>query len=128
MYEYKAKCIKVIDGDTIDVDIDLGFNTHFQTRVRLAGIDTPELRAVNPLERQAAQQIRNYVKAAIEGRDIILKTYKDPSEDKYGRYLAMVYINEQNMNNSLVEMKYAKEYDGGKKIVWSDEELKGIVF
>jgi micrococcal nuclease len=108
MYEYKAKVIKVYDGDTITVDIDLGFavNLHKQS-IRLYGIDTPELRGD---ERPEGLKIKEILSSQILGKEVILKTYKD-KKGKYGRWLAEVYLNGLNINKWLLENNYAKPYN-----------------
>jgi micrococcal nuclease len=89
MYEYNIKKVtKVVDGDTIDVDIDLGFNISFAQRVRLAGIDTPESRTKDLREKALGLEVKNKVKSAIESaKTVIIKTELPDSTEKYGRIL-----------------------------------------
>jgi micrococcal nuclease len=88
MYEYKAKVIKVYDGDTITVDIDLGFKIHFTESLRLLRINTPEVRGE---ERELGLISRDRLRELILNKEILIKTYKG-KKGKYGRYLADIYI------------------------------------
>ena len=107
LYWYKAKYIKAYDGDTVTVDIDLGFNTWMKDQtIRLYGIDTPELRGE---ERERGLEVRDYIRRRLEGQDICIKTYKD-KKGKYGRWLAEIYIGEENLNDTLIEKEYAVVY------------------
>ena len=116
MYEYAVKEItKVIDGDTVDVVIDLGFDLSKKERVRLAGIDTPESRTRNAEEKVFGLEAKAYLKTRLEGCEkLIVKTEKD---GKYGRMLGWFYSYEEetSINIEMVEKGYAWEYDGGKK-------------
>jgi micrococcal nuclease len=108
MYEYRAKVIRVVDGDTIDVDVDLGMKVHVVERLRIAGIDAPETYGV---KRESAEYIagsaaRQFLIDLIEGKDVVIKTMKDATE-KYGRYLADVYIHDVDVATLLVEAGHA---------------------
>jgi len=105
LFEYKAKVVKVVDGDTVDVEIDLGFNHKFKTRLRLFGINTPELRGE---ERPKGLEAKNYVKERIYNKNIVIRTYKDKT-GKYGRYLADIFYgdDERNLNQELLEIGLA---------------------
>jgi micrococcal nuclease len=119
MYEYRVKeVLKVVDGDTIDVVIDLGFDISFTSRVRLAGIDTPESRTKDAREKILGLEVKEYLKKALEGAtDIVIRTEKVDSSEKYGRILGWVFINRQtdSLNMELVNKGYAWSYDGGTK-------------
>ena len=116
MNEYAVKEItKVIDGDTVDVVIDLGFDLSKKERVRLAGIDTPESRTRDAEEKVFGLEAKAYLTERLEGSEgLIVKTEKD---GKYGRMLGWFYSprSEDSINNEMVERGYAWEYDGGKK-------------
>jgi len=106
MYEYKAVVTKVYDGDTITVDIELGFGIFFnKQKLRLAYINTPEVRGE---EREQGLVSRDRVRELIMGKEIKIKTYKD-SKGKYGRWIAEVFygdnvnLNEQLINEGLAE-------------------------
>jgi len=119
MYEYRVKqVLKVVDGDTIDVVIDLGFDVSFTSRVRLAGIDTPESRTTDAREKILGQEVKEYLKKTLEGAtDIVIRTEKADSSEKYGRILGWLFINRQtdSLNSELVNKGYAWSYDGGTK-------------
>ena len=119
MYKYNAKVLKVIDGDTVDLEIDLGFKISFKTRVRLIGIDTPE--KWHPY----GKVVKAYLQQEIEGKDIYLDVTK---KDKYGRYLVKLYKEQGDLlsiNNILINQGMAKAYHGGSRDgSWTEEELE----
>ena len=119
MYEYRVKqVLKVVDGDTIDVVIDLGFDISFTSRVRLAGIDTPESRTTDAREKILGVEVKEYLKKALDGAtDIVIRTEKADSSEKYGRILGWLFVNKQtgSLNMELVNKGYAWSYDGGTK-------------
>lgn len=128
MYEYRVKQIlKVVDGDTIDVVIDLGFDISFTSRVRLAGIDTPESRTTDAREKILGLEVKEYLKKALEGAtDIVIRTEKADSSEKYGRILGWLFVNKEtgSLNMELVNKGYAWSYDGGTKKKDFEELLK----
>ena len=119
MYEYRVKqVLKVVDGDTIDVVIDLGFDISYTSRVRLAGIDTPESRTTDAREKILGLEVKEYLKKALEGAtDIVIRTEKVDSSEKYGRILGWLFVNKStsSLNMELVNKGYAWSYDGGTK-------------
>ena len=120
MYEYKAKIESVYDGDgSFDAIIDLGLNIFIKRKVRLYGVDTPEMRGE---QYQAAKVVRDYVRELILNKDVTIKTKKDKS-GKYGRLLACIEIDDIDLSTRLIELGYAKEYLGGTKEDWTKEEL-----
>ena len=120
MYEYNIKKVtKVVDGDTIDVDIDLGFNISYAQRVRLAGIDTPESRTKDLREKALGLEVKNKVKSAIESaKTVIIKTELPDSTEKYGRILGWVYLDgaAKSLNEQLIDEGYAWGYMGETKV------------
>jgi micrococcal nuclease len=90
---YNAVVKKVVDGDTIDVEIDMGFKIFSHERVRLARINTPELNALDPIVRSAAQSAMLAVNNLVLGKQVVISTKKT---DLYGRYLAEVYYVDQD--------------------------------
>ena len=120
MYEYHVKKVhKVVDGDTIDVDIDLGFNVSYFQRVRLAGIDTPESRTTDEYEKKLGLESKEWLKKHLEGAtDIVIKTEKPDSSEKYGRILGWLHIGgvEKSLNLLMIEQGYAWSYMGDTKI------------
>ena len=115
MYEYRARVVRVIDGDTLDVDIDLGLKAWLRdVRIRLAGIDTPELHGPDS---EKAKEARDFLDHEVGGGNVTLRTRKPDPADKYGRWLAEVIPAGQtrSVNERLVEAGLAKRYDGGKR-------------
>lgn len=109
LYTYKAKVLNVIDGDTIDVSVDVGFRTYREDRFRLARINAYEtsLRSGTTEEqKQMGIQGATYLRDLLVGKQVIIKTTKD-STDKYGRYLAEIFLGEQNINDMMVTAGYA---------------------
>jgi micrococcal nuclease len=120
MYEYRVKKVTaVVDGDTIDVDIDLGFDISFYSRVRLAGIDTPESRTKDKAEKALGLEVKERLKKILnEAKSIVIKTEKPDSTEKYGRILGWLYIDgsDVSVNDSLIADGYAWGYMGETKI------------
>ena len=117
MHEYKARIRKFIDGDTVDVDIDLGFDIilHNQ-RIRLYGIDTPESRTRDKEEKFYGKLAASFLKKQCKkGTRIALRTYLD-KKGKYGRILGEIIIDGVNVNQLMVEEHMAVEYYGQSKI------------
>ena len=107
LYTYKARCTSVYDGDSVTLDIDLGFNIvmHNQ-KIRLLGINTPEVRGSDRLDGLIA---RDRLRELIEGKDIIMVSHRDKS-GKYGRWLATIYTNGINVNQLLINEGLADIY------------------
>lgn len=127
MYEYRVKKVnKIVDGDTIDVDIDLGFDVSFSSRVRLAGIDTPESRTTDLKEKTLGLEVKEKIKKEIAAaKDIVIKTEKPDSSEKYGRILGWLFLDGStiSLNQRLIDEGYAWTYGGGTKIKDFDELL-----
>jgi micrococcal nuclease len=120
MFEYYVKKItKVVDGDTIDVDIDLGFDISFTSRVRLAGIDTPESRTRDLAEKALGLESKEYLKNHLkDAKSIVIKTEKMNSTEKFGRILGWLYVNGEtvSVNNMMINDGYAWGYMGDTKV------------
>jgi len=118
-YIYRIRSIaKVVDGDTIDADIDLGFDISLSKRIRLAGIDTPESRTKDEYEKKLGLESKEWLKEKLRfARDILIKTELPDSTEKYGRIIGHLYINDEevSVNNKMIAEGYAWEYDGGTK-------------
>jgi len=112
-YVYAARCVKVIDGDTLDLDIDLGFHVTIRQRVRLRGIDTPELRGPDETR---ANKAATEVTLWTQGVELIIRTERDAT-DKYGRMLADVWGDGRlgSLSHHLVCLGLARRYDGGTR-------------
>ena len=98
-YIYRIKQItKVVDGDTIDADIDLGFNISLSKRIRLAGIDTPESRTSDANEKKYGLEAKEWLKHALQdGKNILIKTELPDSTEKYGRIIGHLFVNDQEI-------------------------------
>jgi micrococcal nuclease len=108
LYNYKARCKSVYDGDTVTLDIDLGFSTwKMHQKVRLLGINTPEIRGS---ERLSGLIARDRLRELIEGKDIILASHRDRA-GKYGRWLGTIYMNDININQLLLDEGLATIYE-----------------
>lgn len=120
MYEYYVRKVEnVVDGDTIDVLIDLGFDILFQSRVRLAGIDTPESRTKDLKEKALGLESKEYLKKALkDAKSVVIKTEKMDSSEKYGRILGWVYVNGDtvSLNDMMINDGYAWGYLGDTKV------------
>ena len=120
MYEYFVEEVKnVVDGDTIDVVIDLGFDILFASRVRLAGIDTPESRTTDKSEKALGIEAKEYLKKQLkDAKSVVIRTEKMNSSEKYGRILGWVYVNgeSESVNNKMINDGYAWGYLGETKL------------
>jgi micrococcal nuclease len=120
MYEYYVRKVEnVVDGDTIDVLIDLGFDILFQSRVRLAGIDTPESRTRDLAEKALGLESKEYLKKHLkDAKSIIIKTEKMNSTEKFGRILGWLYVNGEtvSVNDMMINDGYAWGYLGDTKV------------
>lgn len=128
MYEYNVKkLIAVVDGDTIDVEIDLGFDVSIFKRVRLAGIDTPESRTSDKYEKTLGLESKAKLKQMLSGATkIVIKTEKPDSSEKYGRVLGWLYIDDTkiSINDTLIASGYAWSYLGDTKVKNFDELIQ----
>ena len=120
MFEYRVKQVtKIVDGDTIDVDIDLGFSISYSQRLRLAGIDTPESRTKDKFEKTLGLESKEYLKSKLkDAKDVVVKTEKPDSSEKYGRILGWLYLdgNTKSVNEQMIEDGYAWGYMGDTKV------------
>jgi micrococcal nuclease len=112
MYTYKAKLDRVVDGDTIDAHINLGFDITIHKRIRLAGIDTPESRTRDLEEKARGLASKDRLVELLGEGDFILESKE---VGKYGRVLGTLHVEDVNVNETLVEEGFAVEYWGGKK-------------
>ena len=113
---------RVLDGDTIDVTIDLGFDLFKKERVRVAGVDTPEKRTRDLEEKELGIHATNWLKEKLEGAvagddDLVIRTELVGGVGKYGRLLGWLYIGDEDLsiNEQMIAEGYAWEYDGGTK-------------
>ena len=125
-YIYRIKSVqRVVDGDTIDADIDLGFDISLAKRIRLAGVDTPESRTKDEVEKKLGLEVKEWLKKKLEGQtDVIVKTELPDSTEKYGRILGHLFIGDsevsavnkkKSVNQQMIDEGYAWEYAGGTK-------------
>ena len=121
MYEYRCKILKVVDGDTVDVDIDLGFGVWLKKeRVRMMGIDTPESRTRDKVEKLFGLSAKQYVKDNMPTNSMqILKTEIDRSggdkKGKFGRILGDFILDDKKLTDMMIEDGHAVAYFGGSK-------------
>jgi len=128
MYEYKCKIVKVIDGDTVDVDIDLGFGVWLNDeRVRIMGIDTPESRTRDKVEKKFGLAAKKRLKELL-GPTAILKTQVSKSgEDlkgKFGRILGDFVVGDRTVTDILIEEGHAVAYFGGSKEEIQEQHMR----
>ena len=124
MFEYFCKVTRVVDGDTIDVEVDLGFDIIHRARVRMMGIDTPESRTRNKAEKVLGLASKARLKELLANRRVKLETSKE-GKGKFGRILATVWTSDKkgveeylNINEKLIEEGHARPYFGGSKVPW----------
>ena len=116
MFNYNCTLLRVIDGDTIDVNIDLGFNIWHKGRIRMAGIDTPESRTRNKEEKVLGLAAKSRLKELLKKKKLSINCTKE--KGKFGRILADVLANDININKQLMDEGHARPYQGGKKLPW----------
>ena len=114
MYEYSCKVKRVVDGDTVDVVIDLGFDIHFATRVRLYGMDTPESRTRNKDEKVRGYMSKDFLEEWMEKDDVVIRTRRD-KKGKFGRVLGEMIVRGENINKLMIKECLAVEYYGQSK-------------
>ena len=117
MYEYNCKIVRIIDGDTVDVDIDLGFAVWLnKQRIRLFGVDTPESRTRDAEEKKFGFLAKNFVKGRLPvGSMQILRTRMDDSRGKFGRILGEFVLEETTLNQLLIVTNNGVPYFGQSK-------------
>lgn len=133
MYEYRCNIVKVVDGDTVDVDIDLGFGVWLKKqRIRLYGIDTPESRTRDKVEKKFGLMAKEYLKSHL-GETSTLRTKKD-GKGKFGRILGEFIVYDpakdsfRSVNQMLVEAHHAVAYQGQSKKEIAEAHLKNRAF
>jgi|TARA_B100000941_G_C28508488_1_gene558946 micrococcal nuclease len=123
MYEYSCKVVKIVDGDTIDVDIDLGFGVWLKKqRIRLFGIDTPESRTRDLEEKKYGLAAKEYLTKWLTSGGVKIRTQKD-AKGKFGRILGEMYCYDTNVNEKMIEEYHAVRYHGQSKKEIEEEHL-----
>ena len=114
MYTYEAKVVRVVDGDTIDALIDLGFSTHKKIRIRMVGINTPESRTRDLEEKKLGLAAKARLMEILQSNEnkFVLESQ---GVGKYGRCLGVIKVNNKNVNQQLINEGHATEYFGGKR-------------
>ena len=115
MYRYKVKVVKVVDGDTVDVNIDLGFGMSYKKqRVRMLGIDTPESRTRDLVEKKFGKASKKHLKDILEQGGIQLVSH---DKGKFGRILGELFIGDSSysINQQMIDEHHAVAYTGGNK-------------
>jgi len=124
MYEYSCTVERVVDGDTIDVVLDLGFDIMYKSRVRLYGIDTPESRTRDLDEKARGKMAGAFLKDAVDnGSKVVIETKLKDSRGKYGRVLGNVVVDGVNINEAMIENFLAVAYFGQSKNDVEEEHL-----
>ena len=111
-YYYEVEVLRVVDGDTVDVRIDLGFNVWHKCRVRMVGINAPESRTKDLEEKEKGLAAKEWLKERLDGTSVELQSQ---GTGKYGRVLGEFYICKININQEMIEVGHAVAYDGGKR-------------
>ena len=116
-FSYRVdKVTKIVDGDTIDVMLDLGFDIKYKSRVRLFGIDTPESRTRDKVEKKYGLLSKKFLQEQIKkSKKVTIKTYKGDETGKFGRILGDVFIDGKSVNTLMCQKGHAVEYYGQSK-------------
>ena len=132
MYEYRCKITRVVDGDTVDVDIDLGFGVWLhKERVRIYGIDTPESRTRDLEEKRYGLAAKEFVKEFVRdkgGSNIVLRTRKYDAKGKFGRILGDIIVDNVSMSETMIKEHHAVTYYGQSKEEIAEAHLKNREF
>ena len=124
-FSYRVnKVTKVVDGDTIDVVIDLGFDIMYKSRVRLFGIDTPESRTRDKVEKKYGLLSKKFLQENLKKGKIVIKTHKNSETGKFGRILGEIFVNGININMLMCSKGHAVEYYGQSKDDIEEAHLK----
>ena len=124
MYEYKCTVDRVVDGDTVDVTLDLGFDILHKCRVRLYGIDTPECRTRDLDEKARGKMAAGFVQSSIEeGKLIKIRTKLKDSKGKYGRVLGELIVDDININEAMIKKHLCVYYFGQSKADVEEEHM-----
>lgn len=107
MYHYNARIINIVDGDTVDAEIDVGFKIKILHRLRLLHVDTEEMNSKDPQLRELAKAAKDYLVENLLDQSVTIRTQKS---DSFGRYLAEIYINEVHLNEQLIDLKLARRW------------------
>jgi len=128
---YGATFLNVVDGDTIDLMIDLGFNIHHKIRVRLYGVNTPESRTTNKSEKELGLKAKEYTHDWLANHKWVFVNTIPDKNDKYGRILARIYSSDKIddvttacLNTDIVQAGYAREYFGVGDKTWTEFKSK----
>ena len=125
-FSYRVKKVtKVVDGDTIDVTLDMGFDILYQQRVRLFGIDTPESRTRDKVEKKYGLLSKKFLQEQLKNaKKVNIKTYKGDETGKFGRILGDVWIDGKSINQTMCDKGYAVAYYGQNKSLVEEAHLK----
>lgn len=120
-YDYRCKVVRWLDGDTLDVDIDLGFSISLRQRVRVYGINCPESKSRNKEEKTAGLAAKSFAEdQAPMGSVVTIRSHKAGDDDeKFGRWLAEVKVSDGDFAGLMLSNKHARAYTGGKREPWT---------
>lgn len=128
---YGATVLKVIDGDTIDLSIDLGFQIHYKIRVRLYGVNTPESRTKDAEEKTIGLKAKEFTQNWLTNHQWVFVNTIPDKNDKYGRILAKIYSSEDIdnpttacLNTDIIQSGFAREYYGIGDKTWAEFKTK----
>jgi len=128
---YGAKVLNVVDGDTVDLMIDLGFNVHHKIRVRLFGVNAPESRTKDASEKEMGLKAKSFTKDWLDRHQWVFVNTIPDKNDKYGRILARVYSSDKVddpttacLNVDIVQAGFAREYYGVGDKTWAEYKHK----
>lgn len=107
LYHYRFHVLRVVDGDTLEGECDVGFHLRQTMRLRLLGINAPELHSKDLGERDKAATARDELAAKVTGKDLVIRTKKT---DAFGRYLALCFLDDENINEWLIRNGYAAPF------------------
>lgn len=126
MYQYQAKIIRVVDGDTVHAEVDLGFKASLKIEIRLFGVDTPELHSKSSRTRKKANQAFSRTKELLKDPNITMQSFKPYKTDKYGRWVALIVNSDGvNLTDTLLKENLGVPLDENGHRLKSFEDLPG---
>lgn len=120
IYRYEATLVRVVDGDTVVLDVDIGFRIRTVDKFRLAGINTPEM------NQAGGAAAKNYLEAELKDKPLIIHSYR-PLSDKYGRWLTEIFVGDKNINEDMLAKGLAKPYNFGLSELDEYDIVRGLV-
>lgn len=129
MYEYKAQVIRVIDGDTFELNVDMGFHCHIHIRARMLDTDTPECRTKDPIEKELGLMCADIARHLYSNQEVIIKSEREEADinnDSFGRWLVHLRTNYDDIENEDISILYNKYGMNKKSSTYNPEAIRKL--